>query len=131
MGLDSPSCYYSPFYIVALLFALLFFSLPCCFPHRVVVLLFVLLLSSSHRLAFLFTLLLSFLAVLLFQVQGSLRCYFPICATLLSSLCYYSLKNLVLSPYIPSCKNWEWSQVENWKPIFFNQYFSHCLFPFF
>jgi len=77
-----------------------------------------------------------------------LWCYFPFCVVWPSSLCCsplrllsyfkykvlsvivfifvvlllvccYSLKNLVLPPYIPSCRNWEWLSVENWKPIFF------------
>jgi hypothetical protein len=38
---------------------------------------------------------------------------------LLLLVCCYLLKNLVLPPCIPSCKNREWLKVENKKPIFF------------
>jgi hypothetical protein len=50
---------------------------------------------------------------------------------LLLLVCCYLLKNLVLTPCIPSCKNWEWLGVNNWKLVFFSKYFSLCLFSLF
>jgi hypothetical protein len=38
---------------------------------------------------------------------------------LLLFACCYLLKNLVLPPCIPSCKNWEWLGVKNRKFVFF------------
>jgi hypothetical protein len=50
---------------------------------------------------------------------------------LLLLVCCYSLNNLVLPPCIFSCRNWEWLGIKNQKHVFFNKYFSLCLFPFF
>ncbi len=112
----SSHCYF-PLHPNALLFMLMLFS-PCYSPLHVVALLFTLMFSSLHCLAFLFALLLSFLVILLFQVEGQLQCCSPFLFVLLL-LCCYSLKNLVLPFYIPSCRNWKWLGVENQKPIFF------------
>jgi hypothetical protein len=46
-------------------------------------------------------------------------------------VCCYLLKNLVLTPCIPSCKNWEWLGANNWKLVFFNKHFPLYLFSLF
>jgi hypothetical protein len=73
------------------------------FPLRVVALLFGYSSILSRR----------FFAVLL-----SFLCCSPFLFVLLL-VCCYSLKNLVLPPCIPSCRNWKWLGVENKKLIFF------------
>ncbi len=125
-----PSCYCSPLCAVLFLFMFLLSSSPYCSPLHVDAL-FTLLLSSSccYSPFRLFTLLGFPLCVvaLLFSYSSILGTRFFVvllsflhCFLLLFVLllCCY-LKNLVLIPYILSCRNWEWSGVENQKPIFF------------
>jgi hypothetical protein len=85
--------------VVLLLFTMLLSSLPCCSSFHANALFtmlfsssrsyffFTFLLFSSWCLAFLFALLLSFLVVLLFQVQGFSRYCFPFHVIFFFSLC--------------------------------------------
>jgi hypothetical protein len=51
--------------------------------------------------------------------------------TLLLLVCCYSLKNIVLPPYIPSCKSWEWLRIDNWPLVCFSLCFlSHVFCSF-
>jgi hypothetical protein len=112
MGLElgsSPTFYFFPllmFYFplcdVVLLFAMLLSFLRCCYP----------------------------LQLLFYFRYKVLRATFLLFA-LLSLVCCYLLKNLILPSYIPSCRSWEWSWVKNWKLVFFSKYFPLCLFPFY
>jgi hypothetical protein len=79
---------------------------------------FSLLLSFSHCLTLLFTLL-SYFKYKLFVLLFSSSHYFAFLFALLLLVCCYLLKNLIAPPCIPSCRNWEWLGIKNWKPIFF------------
>jgi hypothetical protein len=126
-------CYYSPLCIVVLLFMLLLSSLCyyCC-PLCSAAFLIALLLSFLHCLVFLFMLLGFSLHNAWFSFSHCcsplrLLLYFKykvLCTTillfmLLLLVCCYSLKNLVFTPCIPSCKNWEWLGIKNQKLSFF------------
>jgi hypothetical protein len=125
-------CYYPLFFCidVLLLFTLLLFSFWHCyflihtnvlvlhFPICVVILLFMLLLSSLPR--WYYPILGTRIFVLLFSFLH--YCY-PF--VLLLFLCCYSLKDFVLPPCIPSCKSWESLRIGNLR------FFLAIFFPFF
>jgi hypothetical protein len=106
------------FIVVALFFALWFFSSCCCSPLYPIVLFFTLL-GFPFRIATFFFDCFPILGTRFFAFLFSSSCYFALFIVLLLSVCCYSLKNLVLPPCIPSCRNWEWPGIKNWKSIFF------------
>jgi hypothetical protein len=99
---------YCSFCTTASFFTLLFSSSCCCSPFRPPIFLFVLIGFPFHTIVSL---------RLFFYFRYKVFC--ALCVTLLFSLCHccwcvvYSLKILVLPFYIFSCKNWEWSGVNN------------------
>jgi hypothetical protein len=107
----------SPFHTTTL-----FFALHCCSPlcpalllsslHCIIALLFAPYYYSPSCLA---VLLFDYSSISWYKVFRAATLFF----TLLLLVCCNSLKNLVLPPYIPSCRNWKWLGIENKKPVFF------------
>jgi hypothetical protein len=63
--------------------------------------------------------LLLYLGTRFFMLLLFSSCSSVVLFALLLLMCCYTLKNLVLPPCIPSCMNWEWLRVKNWKLVFF------------
>jgi hypothetical protein len=97
---------------------LLFFFALFGFPLHVVYFFFTLFGSPLHIVVLLFDC--SYiLGTRFFTLLPSFSCNFVVLFELLLLVCCNPLKNLVLPPCIPSCRNWEWLRINNGKLVFF------------